>query len=188
MKKLFIAIIIAILIVIITPLAIGFYLSPKDQLEKADAIVVISGGETDARVSEGVSLYNQKYAPKIIFSGAAREGDVSNALAMKRIAIREGVPANDIIIEEDSRDTKENAANTAEIIKKNNYKSIILATSPYHQRRANQNFQKMLPDIKIINWSAKDSKWRKYGWWKTKEGINLTVSELLKIVYTKSKE
>jgi len=187
MKKFLTAIIVAVLVVIAVPVLIGFYLSPRDKLVKADAIVVISGGETEARIKEGIWLYDNGYAPTIIFAGAAREGDVSNALAMKRIAMRKGVPAGDILIEEDSRDTEENAEFTAEIIKKQNYKSIILSTSPYHQRRAFHNFKKNLPELRIINWSAKDSRWRKFGWWKTEEGRRLTFSEFLKITYTKSK-
>lgn len=187
MKKLFSAIIISILVVIAIPLIIGYYLSPRDKLEKSDAIVVVSGGETEARIKEGIWLYKNDYAPKIIFAGAAREGDVSNALAMKRIAVKSGIPSSSIIIEENSRDTEENAKNTTEIIKREGYKTIILSTSPYHQRRAYQNFKNNLPDLKIINWSAKDSKWRKFGWWKTEDGIRLTFSEILKITYTKTK-
>lgn len=189
MRKFFIAIIISISIVIAIPLAIGFYLSPRDKLEKADIIVVVSGGEIKARVKEGVWLYNSDFAPKILFSGAAKEGDVSNALSMKRIAISLGVSPDDILVEEESRDTEENAEFSSKIIKGFGAESIILTTSPYHQRRAYLNFKKYLgEDTKIINWSAKDSTWRKSGWWRNKESTRLTISELLKTFYTKTKE
>src|SRR5476651_2275352 len=99
-KKLIAATLVAVLIVIFIPYAIALYLSPQDSLTKVDAIVVISGGDTDSRISEGVKLYEQGWAPRIIFSGAAAEGDVSNALAMSRIAISSGIPAASIILEE----------------------------------------------------------------------------------------
>lgn len=186
MQKLFIAVVITILFIIALPLGIGYYLSPQDKLEKADMIVVISGGETKARLKEGVWLYKSGYAPKLLFSGAAREGDVSNALSMKRIAMRDDdVPEEDILIEEDSRDTTENAEFSTIYIKKEEAESIILTTSPYHQRRAYTNFREHLgEEFKIINWSAKDSTWRKFGWWRSRESIQLTVSELMKNIYT----
>jgi len=183
-KKLLIAIFIAVLIVVATPLAISVYLSPQDALAKADAIVVISGGDTDARIEEGVNLYMQKWAPIIIFSGAAASGDVSNALAMKRIAVSKGVPTDAVLIEEKSKTTAENALYTTEILRKKEMKSIILVTSPYHQRRANNEFRKQLgKDFTIINHSAKDTTWRKKNWWENANARFLTIGEILKNFY-----
>jgi uncharacterized SAM-binding protein YcdF (DUF218 family) len=166
------------------PLAISIYLSPQDALIKADAIVVVSGGDTDARISEGVKLYMQEWAPKLIFSGAAAEGDVSNALAMKRIAVSAGVNTEDIIIEEDSKTTVENADFTADLILKNEFQSIILVTSPYHQRRAYMLFRKNLGDeFVIINHSAVDETWRKRNWWENANARFLTLGEIMKNFY-----
>jgi len=183
-KKLLISIFIAIVAVIFVPMLIAVYLSPQDSLSKVDAIVVVSGGDTDARIAEGVRLYLQKWAPKIIFSGAAAEGDVSNALAMKRIAIASGVPAGDIIIEEKSKTTEENADFTAKVIEENKVKSIILVTSPYHQRRAYNQFRYYLgKDFVILNHSAKDTTWRKQGWWENANARFLTLGEVMKNFY-----
>ena len=101
-KKFIASLLIAIIVVIFIPFALAIYLSPQNTLQKVDAIVVISGGDTDSRITEGVSLYKEGWASKIIFSGAAAEGDVSNALAMKRIAIANGVNQNDILMDEAS--------------------------------------------------------------------------------------
>jgi len=165
-------------------LGASIYLSPQDKLEKADAIVVISGGDTDARINEGVALYMDGFSDRIIFSGAAAEGDISNASAMKNIAIRKGVPAQAILLEEDSKTTEENAVDVARIIKSENIKSIILVTSPYHQRRAYEAFRDALgKNFKIINHSAKDSQWRKANWWSNSEARFLTIGEILKNLY-----
>ena len=181
-KKLIIAVLIAIAVVIFIPVAIAIYLSPQDSLKKVDAIVVVSGGDTDSRISEGVKLYEQGWAPALIFSGAAAEGDVSNALAMKRIAISKGVPAANILIEEDSKTTEENAKFTAKMLKTGNFKSIILVTSPYHQRRAYNLFRMELgKDYTILNHSAVDSNWRKTNWWDSSIARFLTFGELSKI-------
>jgi uncharacterized SAM-binding protein YcdF (DUF218 family) len=177
----------AFLLAVLT-ISVGFLLSPQDKLKKADLIVAISGGETAQRTAEAVKLYNQNYAPKLLFSGAAQDKTgPSNAAAMRTEAISEGVPAKDILIEEGSTNTVENAKQTAPIIHSLSAKSIILVTSPYHQRRASLNFRQILgPDIKIINHSATDSSWRKSSWWATPYTFGLTVSEIQKTLYVLS--
>jgi uncharacterized SAM-binding protein YcdF (DUF218 family) len=184
LRKLFLTIILIFSIIVIAPLAISVYLSPQDKLEKSDAIVVISGGDTAARINEGTKLYQESWAPLIIFSGAAATGDVSNALSMKRIAQKKGVAGEDILIEEKSKTTAENAKFVSEIVREKNIKSIILVTSPYHQRRANNEFREELgKDFKIINHSAKDDNWRKRNWWENANARFLTFGEIVKNFY-----
>jgi len=176
-----------IVILIILVVGIGFLLSPQDALEPSDAIVVISGGETQSRVAEGVDLYKNNWAPILIMSGAARDTEgVANAVAMQRLAVDLGVASEDVLIEEESVNTFENAEKTKDIIIENKYSKIILVTSPYHQRRASLVFHKALKDlpIKIINHSATDSAWRKNGWWLNAWARQLTFEELQKVVYT----
>ncbi len=175
-------VVIIILLIIALPLFIGWYLSPQDPIEKADAIVTVSGGDTDARIEKTIQLFKEGWAPKIIFSGAAAEGNISNAESMRNIAVKMGVPTSAIIIEEDSKTTVENAEFTSKIITTKGYDSIILVTSPYHQRRTFELFQSNLgEDFKIINQSALDEEWRKKGWWESNIGRFLTIGELGKI-------
>lgn len=166
---------------------LGFYLSQQNPLEKADAIVVVSGGETKARAEEGAKLYNDGWAPVMIFSGAARDQDksgVSNAKAMAQFVKEQGVPDEAIILEEHSKTTFENAVEVAKIIKNHNWKKIILVTSPYHQRRTKMTFEFVLgKDYTLISRSATDSLWRKNGWWKSFRGWYLSVSEFQKIIF-----
>lgn len=169
---------------------IGFYLSPQDELKKADMIVAVSGGETEQRTMEAVRLYKKGMADTVLFSGAAEDkSGPSNAAAMKAIAVSEGVPARNIIIEEDSVNTEQNALFSSKIIKDQQASSIILVTSPYHQRRANLNFKEALgPGVEIINHSATDSSWRKNSWWTQDFTVQLTLSELQKNLYVVSTE
>lgn len=170
-----------ICLIMALPLFIGWYLSPQDILKKVDAIVVVSGGDNDARIEKGVQLYKEAWAPILMYSGAAAEGDISNAEAMRNISVKMGVPKKDIIIEEESKTTLENAQFSASIIENNDYQSIILVTSPYHQRRTYELFKKELPKVEIINQSALDENWRKKGWWENNVGRFLTIGELGKI-------
>lgn len=184
-KKLTKIILALIVVAVVFLFGASIYLSPQNKLEKTDTIVVISGGDTDARINEGVALYMDGFSDKIIFSGAAAEGEVSNASAMKNIAIRKGVPAKDILIEEDSRTTEENAVDVAKIVKRQGFGNLILVTSPYHQRRAYEAFRGALgKDFKIINHSAKDSQWRKADWWSNEQARFLTIGEIMKNLYS----
>lgn len=164
---------------------IGYYLSPQDPLAKADVAVAISGGETDARTEEAVRLYNDGWASHLIFSGAALDPHgPSNAQAMANAARRAGVPDSAIELDEDAANTRENAAGVAKIIRDQQYQSIILVTSPYHQRRASITFQRVLgASFPITNHSSFDHQWRRSHWWATDYSRNLTASELQKVLY-----
>lgn len=164
---------------------IGYYLSPQDELAKVDAIVAVSGGETDARTDEAVRLYHDGWAPRIIFSGAALDPTgPSNARAMAKAARAAGVPADAILLDETSLNTRGNAANVATLVHEHNLTSIILVTSPYHQRRASIAFHRELgSQFSIINHSSFDQRWRRSHWWATDYSQQLTLSELEKVGY-----
>lgn len=161
------------------------YLSPQDSTSPSDAIVVVSGGQTQTRAKHGIELYNKDLAPKIIFSGAALDDGPSNAKEMAALARRSGVPDDAIEIDEDAKTTYQNAVNTKRILEESEGKSIILVTSPYHQRRAYITFKKVLGDgYNIENSSSYDNAWSKSAWWATPFGVWITVSELIKVGYT----
>lgn len=163
---------------------LGFYLSPQQQPVKSDAIVVVSGGQTTSRAEKGIELYKEGYAPKIIFSGAALDDGPSNAFAMRDQALEAGVPARNISIDEKSQNTFENADNSKRILDEYGAKKIILVTSPYHQRRANQTFESVLgKDYTVIGISAYDSRWSKSGWWHQGFPIFISISEMWKLLY-----
>ncbi len=164
---------------------IGYYLSPQDDLTKVDAIVAISGGDTTARTAEAVRLHQNGWGANIIFSGAALDpASPSNALAMAHTAAAAGVPESAIELDEAATNTRGNATGVAEILQRHHYRSIILVTSPYHQRRANIAFRRVLgSDFVIINHSSFDAQWRRSHWWATARSRALTLAELQKVSY-----
>lgn len=125
--------------------------------KRFDAIVVLGGGAagkgtlrpsnelTDLstrRTVCGVDLFAQGFAPRILFSG----GDATiigsgpkEALEMKRLAQRLGVPEKAILIEGQSRTTYENALATKRLLGQT---SILLVTSARHISRALGLFRK----------------------------------------------
>lgn len=190
--KTLIGLVVAFLVLVF---AIGMYLSPNDlsgcgerpngtsPCEQADAIVAVSGGDTNARTAEAVRLYKAGWADKLIFSGAALDkSGPSNAAAMSRQAEAAGVPAEDIILEEFSETTKENAVNTRDIFEILGIEKVILVTSGYHQRRANLEFSALTSGVSLRSHPvAADAQWSNW-WWVTPQGWYLAISELVKIV------
>ncbi len=152
----------------------------------ADAIVAISGGDTDARAREAIQLYNQGWAPYIIFSGAAQDkAGISNAAAMAAQAVGAHVPSSAILLDEASVNTADNASQVRSIVLQHDFKRLILVTSPYHQRRASIEFNRRLGDVAtIINHpTSTDRYWSEQSWWATPWGLWLGISELVKVLF-----
>lgn len=175
---------------------ISIYLSPDDlsackapeavgACSRVDAIVAVSGGDTNARADKAIELYKNGWAPMIVFSGAAADtSGPSNAEAMARRAFEAGVPDQAIVTEEFSRTTAENALNTSRFIVDQSLQRIVLVTSAYHQRRASLEFASILgPSVTIINHPvASDRQWVGFWWWTTTRGWWLAGGELVKIM------
>lgn len=184
---------VALTIVIV---GLSTYLAPNDlsecnntpgsvkPCEPADAIVAVSGGDTSARTREAVKLYQNGWAPKLIFSGAAQDKTgPSNAEAMRREARSLGIPDGDIITEELGATTKQNADNTQDILERNDVSSVILVTSAYHQRRAGLEFTKRAAGtVSVYNHPVmNDRQWSGF-WWLTPTGWYLALGEFVKIM------
>lgn len=164
---------------------VGQYLSPADVLSKADAIVVVSG-DSD-RIKHAVDLYKRGLAHKLILSGAAQEGFTSNALAMQLEASLSGIPNEAIMLEEKATNTYENALFTKEIIKSQGLKSLILVSSPYHQRRVYETFNYVLrgDGVLIQNSPSIYSNWKVRNWWLSETNTHFTNEEILKMLWIK---
>lgn len=157
--------------------------SGKSECREADVIIAVSGGDTAARTKEAIKLYQQGWAPKLVFSGAAEDkSGPSNAAAMRGIALADGVPEEDILIEEFGQTTKQNAEETADLLDRQSTSSIILVTSAYHQRRTSLEFGQIFSDAKIRNHPvSQDKQWSRW-WWLTPTGWYLALGEIARIV------
>lgn len=135
------------------------------QLDKVDCYVVLGGGMYDNspknlssltgspskaglfRVIEGVRLY--KRAPKkiIITGGIVYGGEKSEGSVYKELMLDLGVPSNDIIIEDKSKTTEENAKFTKKIMIEKEYKKAAMITSATHMKRSKYIFEKYKIDV-----------------------------------------
>lgn len=183
------------ILVLAAIIGISLYLQPDDikscnetvsgiaPCQKVDAIVAVSGGDTNARTDEAISLYKKGWSSTLIFSGAAQDkSGPSNAASMKNRAEAAGIPSGAIRIDEVSETTQQNAEYSKTIFDNLNIKTIILVTSGYHQKRASLEFAKLAPEVKIFNHSASNDPDWGFWWWTHPRGWTLATSELFKIV------
>jgi uncharacterized SAM-binding protein YcdF (DUF218 family) len=183
-KKIIILISIIVAGIAVLSIALSAFLTPDDfrfcdsnpndieSCEVADAVIAVSGGNTIARTESAVNLYFNGWADKIIFSGAAADpNSPSNAAVMYEVAFQLGVPETAIIMDEASKNTRENAINVAKILQENNIKTAILTSSPYHMRRVLWEFQRAAPEVEFRSRPANDPAWNFWfvkpnGWWR----------------------
>lgn len=157
----------------------------KDDLKPADVIVVLAG-EQEERVIYGAKLFRDDWARKdrIIMAGGPLVWKYTWASLMKEQAQSLGIPGKNILSEDKSRSTEEDALYTKEILQKNGFKSIILVTSPYHSRRAALIFTKVLgSEFKIINAPVDDSWFKANDWWKRSRDRSAVLNEFFKYLY-----
>lgn len=97
------------------------------------------------RIMQGIELYKQGIIKKIVFtggSGSLVERNMIEANYIKQFLLKMGIPENDIIIENKSRNTYENAVFVKNIIGVDSSRTDLLITSGYHMKRSIACFKK----------------------------------------------
>ena len=139
------------------------YLPPKE-FPQAEAIVLLGGGvnppiyprlipdlnQSGERIVFAAWLYQQKKAPEILVSGAPLPWSgipTTEAEAMKRLLLIMGVPEKDILIEDHSKNTYENAVFSRKILAEQGINHVLLVTSALHMPRAVMVFKKQGLDV-----------------------------------------
>lgn len=117
------------------------YLGMHKTPEKADVIVGFGNFNTDI-ARRAAELYRQGYAPKVLFAGGLgrnTEGLLPEPEAVRfaRVAMECGVPESDILLEDRSRNTKENIDFTRQLLEERNipHGKILGVHQPFMERR-----------------------------------------------------
>lgn len=92
-----------------------------------------------ARLVEGLRLYRALPGTKLILSGGKSWGLVPHADVLNRAALQMGVPAQDIVLEDRSHDTEDEAELVQKIIGTDRF---VLVTSAVHLPRSVKLFEK----------------------------------------------
>ena len=117
------------------------YLGMHQIPEKADVIVGFGNFNTDI-ARRAAELYRQGYAPKVLFTGGLgrnTEGLLPEPEAVRfaKVAMACGVPESDILLEDRSRNTKENIDFTRQLLEERNipHGKILGVHQPFMERR-----------------------------------------------------
>lgn len=142
------------------PLQSGWMpLGSRDAARGASAVVVLGGGVwryrgsgydlqvpgavTVRRLLEAARLYRLLDSPWIVVSGGVVPGHNQSGPesdSMKALLVTLGVPAERIVIEAASRNTREQAIETARVLERLGARQVVLVSSPVHLPRATRLF------------------------------------------------
>jgi len=133
----------------ITPVA-DFLLKPLEnkysQLKREDfqkaniAVLLLGGSKTDVlRGVEALRIYNNRKIQIIISGTDPLKSEMHETEKVKEFLVERGILLEDIILEDKSKNTRENANNTKEIV---GGEPFFLITSASHMPRAMETFKK----------------------------------------------
>lgn len=126
-------------------LVVGIHLyGRRNHARPSDAIVVLGAAQYDgrpspvlkARLDHAIALYNDGVAKRLIMTGGVGAGDtVSEAVVSRRYAIREGVPADAILVEKTGLTTLQSMRAVARMMDERGLESAVLVSDPFHMLR-----------------------------------------------------
>lgn len=181
------------------------WLSVSDPLASSDLIVVLGGdGE---RVEEGVRLYREGYGQKVLFTSAVvpRAGEEADPdvqtpkvlprksdlgiihwpSELKRVLNRGAIPSSALLLDATAASTCAEARLIDEVMETRGARSAIVVSSPYHMRRIQWIFRRLLgkPSHRVLLHPVLSSWFREDDWWTHRRGIETLVSEYVKLLY-----
>lgn len=148
----------AVLYTLVSALAIWTY-ADVDETQSADVIIVLGAGTNGReptavfreRLNHGITLYNQGYADKLILTGGLTAGNEhSDAYIAAQYVMEQGVPEEDILLEETSTITQENIAHAKAIMDEHGCTTALIVSDPLHMKRA----MRMAADYEIEAYSS----------------------------------
>ncbi|MGN0919020.1 MAG: YdcF family protein [Oxalobacter sp.] len=122
-----------------------FYFSTVDQKRHADAAIILGAAAWykrpspvfEERIRHGLWLYQNGYVKKLIMTGGkSLRAPYSEAYVARRFALKKHIPADVILIEEDSHNTRENLKNAKQLMQAHGLRSAIIVSDPFHMKRA----------------------------------------------------
>ena len=133
-----------------------------DEQRPAAAIVVMGAAQYDgrpspifaARLDHAVSLYLAGIAPVLVVTGGKAEGDrTTEAASARAYAIARGVPADAILVEDQSRTTQESIRSVSGMLRKHGLADAVFVSDRPHMLRV----LRMARDEGITAWGSPTS-------------------------------
>ena len=151
MKKIFKYILIFLIVIILVPVIINFYviLSTKNRIVSGDSelltdidyMVILGAGirrgkpspMLEDRLKTGISLYNNDISNKILITGDHMNDDYDEVTVMKNYLLEHGIPEEDIITDNYGISTYDSIYRVKNVYKSN---KVVIVSQRYHLYRA----------------------------------------------------
>ncbi len=151
MKKIFKYILIVLIVIILVPVIINFYviLSTKNRIVSGDSelltdidyMVILGAGirrgkpspMLEDRLKTGISLYNNDISNKILITGDHMNDDYDEVTVMKNYLLEHGIPEEDIITDNYGISTYDSIYRVKNVYKSN---KVVIVSQRYHLYRA----------------------------------------------------
>jgi uncharacterized SAM-binding protein YcdF (DUF218 family) len=107
------------------------------------------GTDTLYRCLRAAEIYRDSPAPVVVSGGKVHDDQPGPALAavMRDFLLTQGVRAEDVVLEDTSRSTYENAVECARLLGERGFRRVVLVTDAAHMRRAAGCFRKQGLDV-----------------------------------------
>jgi uncharacterized SAM-binding protein YcdF (DUF218 family) len=162
--------IIALTVVLLTITAARIYRYSSVAVDKqADAAVVLGAAVWSQnvspvfreRINHAVDLYRKGKVRKLIFTGGqGNSNEPTEAAAASSYAQANGIPIQDILVEQKSHTTFENIVNAKQLADANSLKTVLIVSDPMHMKRA----MTMARDVGLIAYPSPTPTTRYVGW------------------------
>lgn len=165
---------------------LGAFLIVGDRLKKSDGVVVLGGGEED-RVVEAVLLIREQYGAWLILTepGEVEPGKGPASEVYTMVAVDSGLSPHAILVtDEEANSTYDEAVTVRHLMEKQNFKSVIVVTDPYHTLRTRLIFREVFKGSGLTvrvhpvvgHWYRSDT------WFLSLDGWANTIREYVKLV------
>ncbi len=162
--------IITLTVVVLTVTAARIYSYSSVAVDKqADAAVVLGAAVWSRnvspvfreRINHAVDLYRQGKVRKLIFTGGqGNSNEPTEAAAASSYAQANGIPIQDILVEQKSHTTFENIVNAKQLADAHSLKTVLIVSDPMHMKRA----MTMARDVGLIAYPSPTPTTRYVGW------------------------
>lgn len=150
----------------------------ESQEPKADAIVVLTGGEE--RISVALGLLRQGGGRRLLISGVNPR---TTAAAIRDLTgERRQLFECCVDIGREANDTTGNAEEARDWAAARGYRTLIVVTSSYHMPRTLAEFARAMPDLDLIPHPVVSRHMRDRSWWQHPAALRLLASEYVKFI------
>lgn len=155
------------------------------EISSAD-VIVIPGSDHPPLMEKAASLFHAGFAPYILPSGASQPHmNGTEWEYLRNIALKNGVPPEAILKEDQARHTLENAQFSLDVLKKQQIEThkVIIVCKACHSRRALLTYQSVFPSKTEFSIAPVVDRYdiTKENWFQSEIGIKRTMAEVERI-------